>query len=188
MLGNGYKEGKQGKVSAMDCALFLSKIIYHDFAVANASAWQLWNAWEPGNADFDTRYYVIALKNNRANTEGDFTITKNLWALGHYSRFIRPGMRRIITSRDDGLNDIEAAKNVMLSAFTNNKNTVIIAVNYTGSAKEIKLEMPGIKKIKGVEQFVTTASADDNMKPYPVNSIKSISLFPRSIATIVIEH
>lgn len=188
MLGNGYKEGKQGKVRAMDCALFLSKIIYHDFAVANASAWQLWNAWERGNADFDTRYYVIALKNNRANTEGDFTITKNLWALGHYSRFIRPGMRRIITSRDDGLNDIEAAKNVMLSAFTNNKNTVIVAVNYTGSAKEIKLEMPGIKKIKGVKQFVTTASADDNMKPYPVNSIKSISLFPRSIATIVIEH
>ena len=72
MLGNGYKEGKRGRVSSMDCALFLSKVIYHDFAVANASAWQLWNAWEPGSPDFDTRYYLLALKNNAANTEGDF--------------------------------------------------------------------------------------------------------------------
>jgi hypothetical protein len=183
MLGNGYKEGKKGKISAIDCALFLAKMIYHDFAVANASAWHLWNAWEPGNPDFDTRYYLLALKNNAANTEGDFTITKNLWALGHYSRFIRPGMQRIITNRSDNLDDIQVAKNVMLSAYVNNKEMVVIAVNYTTEVKEIRLNIAGAKKIKEMRQFVTTENPEDNMKAYPLNSIKKILLRPRSIAT-----
>lgn len=187
MLADGYKEGKKGKIPAIDCALFLSKIIYHDLAIANASAWHLWNSWEPGRADFDTRYYLLALKNNPANTEGDFTITKNLWALGQYSRFVRPGMQRIITNRSDNLNDIQAAKNVMLSAFADKKQMIVVAINYTELSKEISLKTPGIK-MKGVKQYVTAANADDNMKPYPVNSIENITLKPRSIATFVIDR
>jgi O-glycosyl hydrolase len=188
MLGNGYKEGKKGRISAIDCALFLSKIIHHDFVIANSSAWHLWNAWEPGNPDFDTRYYLIALQNNAANTDGDFTVTKNLWALGHYSRFIRPGMHRLITSRSDSLNDIQAAKDVMLSAFTDDKSIVVSTINYSETEKEIDLETPGIKKIKNIRGYLTTANADDNMKPYPIKSIKKITLPPRCIATIIIEQ
>jgi len=187
MLGNGYKDGKNRKISAIDCALFLSKMIYHDFAVANASAWHLWNAWEPGNADFDTRYYLLALKNNAANTEGDFTITKNLWALGHYSRFIRPGMQRILVQRSDHLNDLEAAQNIMLSAYSNSKQSVIVAINYTTSSKTIQVDIPDVKKIKALKQYVTTADADDNMRSHPLQSLKNITLRPRSIITIVVE-
>ncbi|MVN22550.1 glycoside hydrolase [Mucilaginibacter arboris] len=188
MLGNGYKEGAKGKISAIDCALFLSKMIYHDLAVANATAWHLWNSWEPSNADFDTRYCLLALKINAANTEGDFTITKNLWALGHYSRFIRPGMQRIVIERSDGLNDIQAAQNIMLSAFTDQQKIVVVAVNYTQASKELNLEIPGVKKVKSIRQYVTTAKADDNMKPYVLSSIKKVVLQPRSIVTIVVEH
>lgn len=187
MLADGYKEGKKGRIPAIDCALFLSKIIYHDLAVANASAWHLWNSWEPGPADFDTRYYLLALKNNEANTSGDFAITKNLWALGHYSRFIRPGMHRIITDRSDNLNDIQAARDVMLSAFANEKQIVVVAINYTQASREISLKISGTKKIKSIKQYVTTANAEDNMKPYPLNSINNITLQPRSIATVIIE-
>jgi len=187
MLGNGYKEGAKGRISAMDCALFLSKIIYHDLVVANASAWQFWNAWEPGRADADTRYYLLALQNNAANTEGNFSITKNLWALGHYSRFVRPGMQRIVTLRSDGLNDIEAAQNVMVSAYANKKETVVVAVNYTKESKEISLELKGAKTNK-VKYYRTTANEGNNMKPYPLSSIGKMNLEPRSIATIVIQR
>ncbi len=187
MLGDGYKEGHKGPVNAMDCALFLAKIIYHDFAIANASAWHFWNAWEPGRADINTRYYLLALKNNADNTDGDFTITKNLWALGHYSRFIRPGMQRLITERSDALNDIQAAQNVMLSAFANNEETVVVVINYTGSAQEINLDIKQGKKIKAIKQYITTTLADDNMKPYPLGSLSNIWLKPRSISTIVLK-
>lgn len=187
MLGNGYKEGAKGRISAMDCALFLSKIIYHDLAVADATAWHLWNSWEPGNADFDTRYYLLALKSNPANTQGDFTITKNLWALGHYSRFIRPGMKRINIERNDGLNDLQIAQNIMLSAFTDQQKVVVVAINYTQTDKEMNLEIAGLKRIKKISRYTTTAKSDDNMKPDLLRSVNKITLQPRSISTFVLE-
>ncbi len=187
LLSDGYKEGVKGKISAIDCALYLAKIIYHDLAIANASAWHFWNSYEPGTAEFDPRYYLIALKNNDLNTEGDFTVTKNLWALGHFSRFIRPGMQRVITSRSDGLTNLEAAKEIMLVAFANTEQIVVTVINYANQQKEISLELVGAKTIKSIRQYITTAGEDDNMKSFPVESIKNILLKPRSIATIVIE-
>lgn len=186
MLGEGYKEGAKGKVSGIDCALFLAKIIYHDLVIANASAWHFWNSFEPGSAEFDSRYYLVALNNNALNTAGDFAVTKNLWALGNYSRFIRPGMQRVITSRSDGLNDRQAAKEVMLAAFTGRDKIVVTVINYSTVQKEINLEIPGVKKIRSLEQFVTAAGVDDNMKRYPLDSVKKISLKPRSVSTIVL--
>ncbi|MEO5683244.1 MAG: glycoside hydrolase [Chitinophagaceae bacterium] len=187
LLGDGYKEGVKGKIPAIDCALFLAKMIHHDFTVANACAWQLWNSWEPGNADFDTRYYLLALKGNAANTDGDFTITKNLWALGQYSRFIRPGMQRIVIDRSDNLSDVQAAQDIMLSAFTDDKHMVVVCINYTKAGKAISLSLPGSKKIKKMQQYITTANAGDNMKPYALASTNNIQLQPRSITTFVLE-
>ena len=187
MLGNGYKEGAKGNISAIDCALFLSKIIYHDLCVANAGAWHLWNSWEPGNADTDTRYYLLALKNNAANTEGDFTITKNLWALGHYSRFIRPGMKRIVIERSDKLNDIQAAQDIMLSAFTGGNKIVAVCINYTKTEKQISLQTPGFAKIKKIDQYLTTAGTGVDMKHASLSSTGNIKLPARSIATFVLE-
>ncbi len=187
MLGEGYKEGVKGKISGIDCALFLAKIIYHDLVVGNATAWHYWNSWEPGDADVDARYYLLALRSNALNTEGDFTVTKNLWALGHFSRFVRPGMQRLLTNRSDGLNDMEAAKDIMLAAFTDQLQVVVTVINYSNQQKNIELDVAGIKKIASLKQFVTSADKDDNMKKYPLESVKNISLKPRSISTIVIK-
>ncbi|MES2773107.1 MAG: glycoside hydrolase [Bacteroidota bacterium] len=187
MLGDGYREGQKGRVSGMDCALFLSKIIYHDLAIANASAWQFWNSWEPGRADANTRYYLLALKSNPANTDGDFSVTKNLWALGHFSRFIRPGMQRLKVTEGDGLNEIQRAQNIMLSAFTNNEQIVVVAINYTTTAKEMALQLEGAKKVKSMKQYLTTDSATDNLKLYPLNNLQKIILAPRSIVTMVLD-
>ncbi len=186
MLSNGYKDGKKGKIDPMDCALFLAKVIYHDLTVANATAWHYWNAWEPGDSLFDTRYYLLALKINPNNTDGDFSITKNLWALGHFSRFIRPGMHRIITERSDGLSELQAAKDVMLAAFADDKQIVVTVINYTSVAKEIKLDIPELKKMRSMLQYVTTADAANNLTKYPLPSINNILLQPRSITTIVL--
>jgi len=187
MLSDGYKEGAKGKISSIDCALFLAKIIYHDLVISNASAWHFWNSFEPGSPEFDSRYNLIALKNNALNTEGDFTVTKNLWALGHFSRFIRPGMQRVITSRSDGFTNMQAAKDIMLVAFASKDQIVVTVINYSSQQRDINLALNGVKKIKSLRQYVTTGGADDNMKNYPIESIKKILLKPRSIATIVIE-
>lgn len=188
MLGNGYKEGSKEKRSAMDCALFLAKVIHNDLAVANASAWHYWNAYEPGKADSNTLYYLIALQPDSDFKNGSFTKTKNLWALGHYSLFIRPEMQRLNIGRSDNMTDIEAAQKTMISAYKDDKGKmVIVAVNYTQHEQNISLQLKDVKHIKSVKTYVTTASKDENMRAAVLKNIRDNVVLPsRSITTIVI--
>ncbi|MEO6914849.1 MAG: glycoside hydrolase [Chitinophagaceae bacterium] len=194
MLGNGFRDGKPGRLSQIDFALFLAKIIHQDFTAGNASAWHFWNAYEPGSTE-SPRYYLIAL-NPRRETNRDtlYGVTKNLWALGHYSLFVRPGMYRVETGTSDNLPDTVAAKNLMISAFkeASGKKLVINIINYISEEKsaEIILDGSATKQTYNIQSFRTSGTNGDDMKPYPVNqdgpSNKiQISLPPRSITTYV---
>ena len=187
MLADGYKEGKTGKIPAIDCALFLAKVIHDDLVYGNAAAWQLWNSWEPGDPDFDTRYYLVALNPTDASyTDGTITATKNLWALGHYSRFIRPGMQRITVTRNDGMPAEAAAQNVMVSAFANKHRLVLVAINYTNVAQTIRPNLRHFTPAKKYQRYLTTADKDTNMKHDEGKELsKGVLLPPRSIMTIV---
>jgi O-glycosyl hydrolase len=188
MLADGYKEGKTGKIPAMDCALFLSKVIHDDLVYGNASAWQLWNSWEPGSADFDTRYYVIALNPaNKEFTDGTVTATKNLWALGHYSRFVRPGMHRLNIARNDKLSERQIAQDVMISCYSNEKQLVLVVINYTADSKNFKPEIINFKTERAFDTYLTTSGKDINMKFNKGKDLdKGIALPARSITTIVV--
>jgi len=184
MLADGFREGFKQPRSAMDCALFLSKVIYTDLTTGNATAWQFWNAYEPGNPDFDTRYYLIALNPKPNFKDGEFTATKNLWALGHYSRFIRPGMTRVSTEYVD-----EGNKQLLTTAFTDNKGKLVIVVTNTSTEKtDIKLKIENADRTyKTMQTYLTTSIKDINMKPLKLNSKSLVSLPARSICTIVLE-
>jgi len=195
MLGDGYKENTvTNKRSTIDCALFLAKVIHHDFTVGNATAWHYWNSFEPGVADSNTRYNLIALNPDRArDTSKLYTVTKNLWALGHYSLFVRPGMYRVQTSRDDGLNEMEAAQHIMISAFKDaaNKKIVVNVINYTTSHKNVTLVIEGLtrgKKMQLTKRYITSSKQGDDMKPCPLiikDVSNNINLPPRSINTFI---
>lgn len=187
MLGDGYKEGTKGSRTPMDCALFLAKVMHYDLTVANAAAWHLWNAYEPGSANRDTRYYLIALQPNADHKDGAFAVTKNLWAFGQYSLFIRPGMQRLPVKRSDGLDDIAAAQQTMFSAYTDGKGqTVVVAINYTSEAQNVKLNLQNSKRVNKVRSYVTTAAADDNMRSGQLKNLDNVVLPPRSITTFVV--
>ncbi|MGC4038279.1 MAG: glycoside hydrolase [Chitinophagaceae bacterium] len=190
MLADGFREGTKALRTGMDCALFLAKIIHTDFTVANATAWQYWNSYEPGKADIDTRYYLIALDPNKTYTDGNFTVTKNLWALGHFSLFVRPGMYRLLINRSDHSSAQEDAQNVMVSAFAKDKDEiVVVAINYTNTQKAIKLEVKGITSFKKITSYTTTSVADENMKAVTISmTADRILLEPRSINTFVLKR
>lgn len=186
MLGDGFREQKKGKIPAMDCALFLAKVIHTDLTVADAAAWQLWNVYEPGDADFNTRYYLIALSSNDSNTAGSFRVTKNLWALGHYSRFIRPGMQRVGISRSDKLNDVQSSSGLMVSAFKNQQGRfVLVLINYADSPVVIDCSIGNLEKKKAII-YTTTAAAEVNMQPADAGDLKKLVIRARSINTVVI--
>ena len=187
MLGNGYKENNTEKRSGMDIALFLAKVINYDFTIGNATAWHFWNSYEPGSVD-NPLYFLIALNPNRA-TQPDslYTITKNLWVLGHYSRFVRPGMYRIKTSLGNGLADTAITRQIMISAFIDNKanNLVVNVINYTNKDRNVTLVLNGkavAKPLKLSKHYVTSAKDGDDIKPYPVNDMM---LPARSVSTFI---
>ncbi len=194
MLGDGYKENTvTNKRSAIDCALFLAKVIHHDFTVGNATAWHYWNSFEPGPADSNTRYNLVALNPKRAtDTSKLYTITKNLWALGHYSLFVRPGMYRVQTGRNDGLKELAAAQQVMIAVFkeASNNKLIVNIINYTSENKNISLIVEGLtngKKMQLINRYTTSAKSGDDCKPYPVNKkLSNIILTPRSINTLIL--
>ncbi|ANI89082.1 beta-glycosidase [Arachidicoccus ginsenosidimutans] len=188
MLGDNYKEGKKGRIPSIDCALFLAKVIHDDLVYGNAAAWQFWNSWEPGNADFDTRYNLIALHPADATFhDGEATATKNLWVLGQYSRFVRPGMRRIDAKILDNKSDIANAQDIMVAAFSNKNQTSIVLINYTEEEKNIRLT--GLRKKEYKEKFnyfVTDKTHD--MSPFTGKDFnEQLMLFPRSITTIILK-
>ncbi len=96
-------------------------------------------------------------------------------------------MQRLQTGRSDGLDDYETAKDVMLVAFRNEKQLVVVVTNYTAVVKEIRLSIQGTKGARSAKQYVTTAAPDVNMTPYAVPSLNKIALQPRSITTVVID-
>jgi O-glycosyl hydrolase len=183
MLADGYKDGSKERRTAMDCALFLAKIIHNDLTVANAAAWQFWNAYEPGRADFNTRYYLIALNPKPDFKDGEFTVTKNLWVLGHYSLFVRPGMERIAADLPS------AGKNIMVSAYKDKNNKlVLVCINYGANNVTLKLDLKNAKKkYQNLAMYLTTADKDIDMKAMPAqNYLKPVSLPARAISTILV--
>lgn len=183
MLGDGFREGTTGPRSAMDCALFVSKVIHTDLTVGHATAWQFWNAYEPGNPNQNTRYYLIALQPKPDFKDGEFTVTKNLWALGHFSRFVRPGMIRVIA-------ETTAGNDLMVSAFKDkNERLVLVITNYGTKDINFQLSLKNVKKkYKSTTSYLTNKEDGVDMKLMAKeDSSKVMKIQGRSIETIVID-
>jgi O-glycosyl hydrolase len=189
-LGNGYKDGID-KPSAMEVALFLAKIIHTDLVVGNATAWQYWNAIEPTqNLDGIALFYLIAMKPNQSRTDGEFKATKSLYALGQFSRFVRPGMKRLSVARSDQLSDIAAAGKCMISSYVDaaSKSLVIIAINLTNHPQALKIKFancPEKFQVNRLKPYLTTDSPDQNMKALQPFAGGQYSVPARSIVTLV---
>jgi len=184
MLAEGFKEGAEGDRSAMDCALFLAKVIHADLTAGNATAWQFWNSYEPGSAEFNTRYYLIALKPQPDFKDGEFMVTKNLWALGHYSLFVRPGMVRVNTGIEH-----PADNKVLISAWKDKNNKlVIVAINRGRANAEVNIDLKNSgKKYKTLSSYLTTGDKDINMQASKSKYTAGVLLPARSISTLVLD-
>jgi hypothetical protein len=103
MLGDGYSSGEFvgfDAASEMDIALYMSKVIHNDLTVAGVSSWSFWTAMDVARWGHKNRFLLVSLVpgggvEGDIAGEGSFQPTATLWALGNYSRFIRPGYRRI---------------------------------------------------------------------------------------------
>ena len=76
-----------GRDEGMGAALVLAKVVHEDMTIPDCPAWIGWIA--VSCYDFKDGLLYVDL-----NTH-EVAQTKKLWALGNYSRFVRPGYRRV---------------------------------------------------------------------------------------------
>lgn len=179
-----------GRDLGIDTALYVARVIHHDLAIANATHWSWWTALSESDykdglvyLDYEDNYTGVR-SGNRAELQlnGKVLSSKLLWAVGNYSRFVKPGMVRVELEQDDNHSLLEQATSVMASAYLDKRSRqlVIVAINYSKEAVPFK-----VKNTVRSRTFSTyTTSATDELRMTSVSS-GNLNLPARSVVTLV---
>lgn len=121
-------------------ALLMAKAMHDDLTTRNLNAWHLWwlyNGSGNGGCLYDTTTKVW---------------TKRLWVMGNFSRFVRPGYKRVSTSGT-------VPSGVMISAYIDPTNNAlsIVAINPNSSSTKASLYISG-KAPCSLTAYETSAS------------------------------
>jgi O-glycosyl hydrolase len=166
-----------GRDLGMKSALYLARVIHADLAVGNAAAWQWWLAVSP----HDYKDGLVYIDKNK--TDGTYQTSKMLWALGNYSRYLRPGAVRLSAQ----LADSTRTGQPLVSAYKspNGKQLITVVVNDFDTPATVQLALSGGRLGAG-KSYVTSATAD--LQPGPaVPAGQPLRVAPRSITTLVSE-
>jgi O-glycosyl hydrolase len=178
ILGDQEEVQANGKDTGMIPALYVARIIHHDLTVANSSAWHWWLSVSV----YDYKDGLIYAEKKK--TDGAIEDTKLLWALGNFSRFIRPGSQRLHVTSDVNIND---ADGLMISSYVNPADNIVVTVivNYGQIESAFKLSVDEAQ-VDSWKPYLTSAGADERLKPLAViNSSEKIVIPKRSVVTLV---
>lgn len=185
--------GGWGRDLGMPTALYVARVIHSDLTIANARSWEWWTALSQFNFKDGLIHLDDGVGNgvekdtSRLNDElrfdGNVTETKLLWALGNFSRFVRPGMVRIDVQINNGLSLAEQAVDLQVSAYKNTGNgkTVLVFINHKTEDRPVTLK--GVKA-KTAKLYVTNKTK--NLDRIAVD-LKRLVIPQRSVATLVFE-
>ena len=107
----GEEVPNKDNASFYDIGMFVAKLIHADMAIGNTTSWSFWTSMDaeynlkclydlisvsPGTPQFD-RFSMRSGTTGTAYLEssGSIKAQATLWALGHFSLFVRPGFQRI---------------------------------------------------------------------------------------------
>ena len=154
---NGEIDGNKRDLG-INAALYVAKVIHEDLVYANAAAWQWWTAISA----YDYKDGLIYIDKNEK--DGNYYDSKMLWAFGNYSRFIRPGMKRIkLDSNAQGLYAsayADAAKHNLVLVFVNeNEKEKPVAINHKAIASNKKIITYTTSATQSLEKNVIDAGS-----------------------------
>ncbi|ACU06063.1 glycoside hydrolase [Pedobacter heparinus] len=185
---NQYNGGPRN--TGIDYGLYVAKVIHHDLTIANVTSWQWWLSISPYNYS-DALVYINdpsgMINAAGCKNDGEVLESKQLWAMGNYSRFIRPGMKRIGVKTDGIAGPVEGAASLMVSAYKDEtaKKIVVVIVNPEQKEKEFQLRAAGtVFKLAGNLLNVYTTDAQNNLKKTTASAEK-VKIVPRSVVTLV---
>lgn len=167
-----------GSDYTMDSAFNLVDELYEDLTILDVVSWQTWVAVAPGNYR-DGLIYV--------NTEKKaYRAAKRLWAYGNYTKYIRPGYKRVDIS-----NNYDAIDQLRPVAFTGTndaeKDELVMVFSNREDYKEFQLELIDNDLYDTVSIYSTTEEHDlKNVYEAEFTEDTIIKLEKESISTVVL--
>ena len=192
----GFPVGGYATATYMDMALFMGKLIYCDLVYACVSSWSYWTAFAQEQWGQKNRFYllrVLASGDSGPESYGDITRggtifdNRNLWVLGNYSRFIRPGYQRVELT---GATDLNA---LMGSAYVSpdGDEAVVVYVNMAHTQDTVTLATAGVagRTISTIKKYTTSESmalSFDRNLPERYQPGQEVEIPARSVVTLVL--
>lgn len=187
MLGDAPSElagGNYDMASEMDIALYMSKIIHNDLTVANVTSWSYWTSMSVERYGQKNRFELIKTTPKGGEYSDDFTQggtvtpTDNLWVLGNYSLFLRPGYVRVALQHQETKDFFGSAwmapdNSKLVVVYTNMNKTKGVTLNASFSGLDPKIVQ------------VYTTSEKKHLKYERFNPKDNVFLDPASVTTIV---
>jgi O-glycosyl hydrolase len=164
--------------------LYVAKVIHADLTIAGVSSFQWWLAINPYDYS-DGLVYINApdgsINPAQSKEDGIVSSSKQLWCMGNFSRFIRPGMKRVaagLANTKDGL---------LVSAYKNNNTKELVTVVINSSADEVVVRLQTSASINKNRLDRYSTSATENMK-HSVAAAGRAVIAPMSVTTFVTKY
>ncbi|MFI3286588.1 MAG: glycoside hydrolase [Rikenellaceae bacterium] len=183
--------GGGGRDEGINTALYIARVMHYDLTQADATSWQSWTAF----SEWDYKDGLIFIDDGKqrtgarrqsdplvesCKTDGEFHASKALWALGNYSRFVRPGMVRV-ESQIEGVSLEDQAYSLMASAYRGKRGEVVVVlINYSDSPISTELNFDDSKE----REFDIYETSERRNLEYCGTSDNSITVPARSLITL----
>jgi hypothetical protein len=185
----------QDRDLGMPTALYVARVIHHDLVLTNSATWHWWTAitqvnYKDGLIYLDNGHEGITdhqhPDNKALQFDGRLHDSKLMWAMGNYSRFVRPGMIRVEAIIEGSEAPQKEAESLMVSAYKNTTTNqlVLVAVNYSQQLQSFNLSN---KRDFDNEVKTYTTSETANLQ-FSQTKINQLSLPAQSVKTFVFNY
>jgi O-glycosyl hydrolase len=173
--------------TAISYGLYVAKVMHADLAIAGVSSFQWWLAINPYNYS-DGLVYINApdgsINPAQSKDDGIVSSSKQLWCMGNFSRFIRPGMKRVAAGLTGAAN---APGDIVVSAYKNSSTKELVTVIINSSANGVGMRVQISRPINKNRMDCYTTSASQNMK-HTITAPGRIMIAPLSVTTFVTKY
>ncbi len=177
-------KGGDGRDLTMKTALDVARVIHLDLTLCGVSAWQWWTAV----SSVDYKDGLIYTDWQKPGDPETIYPARLLWALGNFSRFVRPGMQRV--EMQGANHDVSG---LMASSFKDDRNrrVVTVYINMGDGSRQVTLAFvtpSGQRRPRSITPHVTSDLVGDELKRYsPIAPDAAISIPAKSVVTLVSE-
>lgn len=170
---------------SMKTALYVARMIHYDMVYGNACSWSWWRA-----AGGNYKDGLIRIYSHDGMHSGYAVDSKQMWTMGNYSRFIRPGAKRLDVEVTDTAGIVipdgdTQPYGVMLSAYINKDGKrVVVALNYSERTHPLSLTIDGVESAWRL--YRTSDRSHENLSP--VGTVQGKAILPPRSATTFVEE